>query len=86
LHPTPLCGPKIGAVLEARFSPTVLPIYHGGAGEAQAVRSLWCLAQSNDLSDCSLALLSQPAILAHKKGVLMRRYRILLYILDLITI
>jgi hypothetical protein len=37
LHPTPLRGPKIGGILESGFVLTLVPIYHGGAGEAQYV-------------------------------------------------
>jgi len=38
MHPTPLCGPKIAAILKAGFSSTPFPIYLGGAGDGQAVR------------------------------------------------
>jgi hypothetical protein len=38
LHPTPLCGPKIVAILKAGFAPILIAIYQCGAGEAQAVR------------------------------------------------
>jgi hypothetical protein len=37
IQPTPLRGHKIGAFLKRRFSPTVIPIYEGGATEAQDV-------------------------------------------------
>ena len=37
LEPTPLCGPKIGAILEAGFGPSVFPINRGGAAQRQGV-------------------------------------------------
>jgi len=40
LHPTPLCGPKIAAILKSRYGPNVVSIYQCGAGEAQAVGPL----------------------------------------------
>jgi hypothetical protein len=38
LHLTPLCGPKIAAILKSGSDPHVFPIYECGAGEAQGVR------------------------------------------------
>jgi len=38
MQPTPLCGPKIVAILKADFVPTVVPIYRRGAADGQAVR------------------------------------------------
>jgi hypothetical protein len=40
LHPTPLRGPKIRPILQARLSPNLVPFYCCGAGEAQAVSPL----------------------------------------------
>jgi hypothetical protein len=36
MHPTPLRGPKIAAILKAKFG--IIPFHSGGAGDAQAVR------------------------------------------------
>src|SRR6476469_470297 len=38
--PTPLCGHKIGAILEHRFGSNAFMIYHGGAADAQTVSPL----------------------------------------------
>jgi hypothetical protein len=43
-HPTPLCDPTIGAILNAGFGPAVFLMYPGGAGEALAVGLLAKLA------------------------------------------
>jgi hypothetical protein len=37
MQPTPLRGPKIGAILKTGFVPTVFPIYHGGAADGHTV-------------------------------------------------
>jgi hypothetical protein len=37
IQPTPLGGPKIGAILKAGIGPTAFPIYGGGAADGQAV-------------------------------------------------
>jgi hypothetical protein len=37
LEPTPLCGLKIVAILEAGFGSNVLPIYRCGAAQRPAV-------------------------------------------------
>jgi hypothetical protein len=37
MHPTPLRGPEIAAILKAGFGLTLEPIYSGGTGDAQAV-------------------------------------------------
>ena len=37
MHPTPLCGRKIAAILKVGFGPSAFPIYEGGAGDAQPV-------------------------------------------------
>jgi hypothetical protein len=43
MQPTPLCGPKIGAILKAGFGPTVFPIYDGGAADGQSVSPLFTI-------------------------------------------
>jgi len=40
MEPTPLCGPKIGAILKPDFSPNAFPIYRCGAAKRQAVGPL----------------------------------------------
>jgi hypothetical protein len=40
LHPTPLRGPKIVAILTADSLPILISIYRCGAGEAQGVGRL----------------------------------------------
>jgi hypothetical protein len=40
MHPTPLRGPKIAAILKAGIGSTAFSIYHGGAGDAQAIGRL----------------------------------------------
>jgi hypothetical protein len=40
MEPTPLCGPKINAILQPGCGPTAFPIENGGAADAQSVRPL----------------------------------------------
>jgi len=35
IQPTPLCGPKIVAILKPRFTLMLIPIYLGGAADAE---------------------------------------------------
>ena len=58
LHPTPLRGPEIGAILESGSSSTAVSIDQCGAGEAQAVGPPHVCA----ISKC-LTLLLHPTIL-----------------------
>jgi hypothetical protein len=40
MEPTPLCGPKINAILQPGCGPTAFQIENGGAADAQSVRPL----------------------------------------------
>jgi hypothetical protein len=40
MHPTPLCGHEIVAILQAGISSTAFPIYRCGAGDGQLVGRL----------------------------------------------
>jgi hypothetical protein len=37
IQPTPLCGPKIVAILKRGFGPKAFPVYHSGAADGQGV-------------------------------------------------
>jgi Ser/Thr protein kinase RdoA (MazF antagonist) len=49
MQPTPLCGPKIGAILKPGFGPSAFPIYWCGAADGQAVGRLLLVESASSL-------------------------------------